>query len=939
MTSHAPFAARLTRSPLAHDRAAGAEVARGFADLPPEVAGLLGAVAGCSPYLKGLMGLEAGWLRAALAEAPEAAMAGVLAAPERAEGAEALGPALRQAKRRAALLTALCDCGGVWGLEEVTGALTRLADLAVDLAIRGFVADEIRRGKLPGAVPEDAATGAGMVALAMGKMGAGELNYSSDIDLVCLFDETRYGDQAGEARAAFIRVTRKMAALLSDITAEGYVFRTDLRLRPDAAVTPVCLSMAAAESYYESLGRTWERAAYIKARPCGGDLAAGARFLKALTPFVWRKHLDFAAIQDAHDMRLRIREHRQLNRPLTVEGHNMKLGQGGIREIEFFTQTRQLIAGGRDPDLRDRTTLGGLAALAAKGWIPGEVAAELTTLYRAHREVEHRLQMVGDAQTHDLPVTPEGVARIAAFCGESEGAFRAGLLDRLARVDALTEGFFAPGQAEALPELSDTARAIVEGWSHYPALRSDRAQAIFRRLRPALLKRLMRAANPDEALVALDGFLAGLPAGVQLFSLFEANPALIDLIIDVAGTAPPLARYLSRNAGVLDGVIGGSFFAPWPGVGPLVASLGAAMAEQADYEKKLDAARRVMKEWHFRVGVHHLRGLVDAFEAAKHYADLAEAVIAALWPVVCAEFARKHGPLPGRGAVVLGMGSLGAARLNAGSDLDLIVIYDAGGVEMSEGPRPLATRAYYARLTQALVTALTAPMAEGRLYEVDMRLRPSGRQGPVATSVQSFTSYQEEEAWTWEHLALTRARPLAGAGEVMAEVEEFRRRLLPVKGKGPKVRADVAEMRARLQAAKPARGVWEAKNGPGRLMDIELLAQMAALLTGSPLRGVERQIEAGRKGGILSDSDVSVLLEAYRLMWRLQAGTRLITEGVLEPDKLGEGGCAFLLRETGEGSAEALGQRLETVAAAAEAVIAACVGLGERDGETGDAAG
>ncbi len=938
----AAFASRLTRAPIAFDREAERDAVRAFADLPPEVAGVIGATAGCSPYLKGLMAREGDWLRVALAGAPERAMDDLLAAPEAAmaAGAEALGEALRTAKRRVALLAALCDLGGVWPLEGVTGALTRLADRAVDLSIRAFVAEEIRRGKLPGAVAEDAATGAGMVALAMGKMGAGELNYSSDIDLICLFDETRYGDAAQEARAAFIRVTRKMAALLSDLTAGGYVFRTDLRLRPDAAVTPVCISMAAAESYYESVGRTWERAAYIKARPCGGDLAAGERFLKALTPFVWRKHLDYAAIQDAHDMRLRIREHRQLNRPLTVEGHNMKLGQGGIREIEFFTQTRQLIAGGRDPDLRDRTTVGGLAALAAKGWIPADVAAELTELYRAHREVEHRLQMVNDAQTHDLPVTAEGVARIAAFCGEGEEAFRAGLLDRLARTDALTEDFFAPGEVEAQPALSETARGIVEGWMHYPALRSDRAQGIFRRLRPVLLKRLRRAANPDEALVALDGFLAGLPAGVQLFSLFEANPALVDLIIDVAGTSPELARYLSRNAGVLDAVIGGSFFSAWPGVAPLAEALGRAMAETGDYERKLDAARRVMKEWHFRVGVHHLRGLVDAFEAAKQYADLADAVIVALWPVVCAEFARKYGPPPGRGAMVLGMGSLGAARLNAGSDLDLIVIYDAEGVEASDGPRPLATRAYYARLTQALVTALTAQMPEGRLYEVDMRLRPSGRGGPVATSIQSFTSYQETEAWTWEHLALTRARPLMGAAVLMAEVEAFRRDLLAAKGKGAAVRKDVAEMRARLALAKPARGAWEAKNGPGRLMDVELMAQTAALLTGSPARGVERQIEAGRKGGILSDSDATGLLEAYRLMWRLQAGSRLITEDPLDPAKLGEGACAFLLRETGETDGEALSQRLDRVAGLAGAVIAAQMkagALGAGHGETGSA--
>ncbi len=919
------FVARLTRQPIAFDREAEADIARQFADLAPELRGLLAATAGCSPYLKGLMRREGDWLRQGLAAPPEAVFAELLAGLAEA-ATEALPVALRQAKRRAALLTALADLGGVWPLMQVTGALTDLADRAVDLAVQRLVAEEIRRGKLPGARPDDAALAGGMVVLAMGKMGAGELNYSSDIDLICLFDQERYPDDWQEARAAFIRVTRRMTTLLSEITAEGYVFRTDLRLRPDAAVTPVCLSMAAAEAYYEAHGRTWERAAYIKARPCAGDLAAGARFLAALTPFVWRKHLDFAAIQDAHDMRLRIREHRGLNGAVTVEGHNMKLGQGGIREIEFFTQTRQLIAGGRDPALRDRTTLGGLAALAGKGWVPAEVSAELSELYVVHRELEHRIQMVGDEQTHNLPTTAEGVARIAAFCGEEAGAFRAGLLDRLARTDRLTEGFFAPAEAEDGPELSASARAIVEGWSSYPALRSDRAQAIFRRLRPVLLKRLARAANPDEALVALDGFLSGLPAGVQIFSLFEANPSLVDLIIDIAATAPALARYLSRNAAVLDAVIGGSFFAPWPGVAGLAADLARRLQDQADYERRLDAARRWMKEGHFRIGVHHLRGLIDGFEAARQYADLAEAVIAALWPVVLADFAARHGPPPGRGAVVLGMGSLGAGRLNAGSDLDLILIYDAAGVEMSDGARPLAARPYYARLTQAFVTALSAQMAEGRLYEVDVRLRPSGRQGPVATSLDSFRSYQHSEAWTWEHLALTRARVLAGEPGLAGEVEAFRRALIAQKGQGAAVLADVAEMRARLAAAKPGDGGWDAKFGPGRLMEIELLAQTMALVTGSPARQVERQIAAGANAGKLSQSDQTALLDAYRLCWRLQAAARLLSDRTVRPDALGLGGRAFVLGETGQDSAEALADRLAQLAGKAAAVISACLG-------------
>jgi glutamate-ammonia-ligase adenylyltransferase len=927
------LASRITRLPNPFDPAAAADLRAELPGFAPDVMDLMAATAACSPYLRGLMLREADWLRDAV-DAPETALEATLSAADDL-AVETLPLALREAKRRVALLVALCDVGGAWPLEQVTGALTRLADKAVHLSLTSLVAEEIRRGKLPGATPYDAATAGGMVALAMGKMGAGELNYSSDIDLICLFDESRYPGEEQEARASFIKVTRRMTSILSDAT-DGYVFRSDLRLRPDASVTPVCLSMAAAEAYYEAEGRTWERAAYIKARPCGGDLAAGDRFLKTLTPFVWRKHLDFAAIQDAHDMRLRIRDHRGLHGPIMVEGHNMKLGAGGIREIEFFTQTRQLIAGGRDASLRDRTTVGGLAALAAKGWVPPDIALDLTTLYRAHREVEHRLQMVNDAQTHSMPTSPEGVARIAAFCGQTEADFRRDLVDRLHRTDRLTEGFFAPGQAEEGPELSDKAREITRGWESYPALRSDRAQSIFRRLRPRLLKELSRAANPDEALVALDGFLQGLPAGVQIFSLFEANPTLIELIIDIAGSAPVLARYLSRNAGVLDGVIGGSFWGDWPGTATLRTELQSRLSPAPDYESRLDMARRWMKEWHFRVGVHHLRGLIDGFEAGKQYADLAEAVVQVIWAEVVGDFARKHGPMPGRGAVVIGMGSMGAARLNAGSDLDLIVIYDDQGVEGSDGPRPLATRPYYARLTQALVTALTAQMPEGRLYEVDMRLRPSGRAGPVATSLQSFTTYQQTEAWTWEHLALTRARVLAGEPTLAGEVESFRRDLLIAKGRGEKVKPDVAEMRARLSAAKPAQGEWDAKNGPGRIMDIELAAQTVALIAGSPARNAERQIAAAA-GRIMPDSDMQTLTSAYRLLWRLHAAARLLSDRALEWESLGEGGRAFILRETEAADAETLARVLTQAVTAAEAAVTRLVGTAY--GETGDGTG
>ncbi len=919
------FAQRLVRAPLAFDPTAGAEAALRFAAHPPELRALLVGAGGCSPYLKSLMERHADWLDTALSIAPEAALDAELAeiAALPPDDPALTASALRRAKGRIALLAGLADLGGVWPLEAVTQALTRLADAAVSQAMRVHLWAELRRAKVPGAGLDDLDTGAGMVALAMGKMGAGELNYSSDIDLICLFDEGRFDPaDCADARAAFIRVTRKMAATLSDYTAEGYVFRTDLRLRPDASVTPVCISMEAAERYYESVGRTWERAAYIKARPCAGDLAAGTRFLAALGPFVWRRHLDFAAIQDAHDMRLRIRAHKGTGGALVLEGHNMKLGQGGIREIEFFTQTRQLISGGRDPDLRARDTVGGLQALAGKGWVPAPVAEALITHYRAHREVEHRLQMVNDAQTQLLPTTPEGFDRLARFVGEAETArFRATVAARLSEVAALTEDFFAPADPAPRPALTEAQHQIVEGWRAYPALRSARAQEIFNRLEPEILHRLQAAADPDEALLQFDRFLMGLPAGVQVFSLFEANHTLIDLLVDIVGTAPALGQYLARNAAVFDAVIGGGFFAAWPGPEALRADLAATLAEIPDYERKLDRARSWAREWHFRIGVHHLRGLIAASEAGTQYAQLADAVIGALWPVVGAEFALKYGPPPGRGAVVLGMGSLGAARLTASSDLDLIVIYDAAGVEASAGPRPLPARSYYARLTQALVTALSAPMAEGRLYEVDMRLRPSGRQGPVATALESFRSYQIEEAWTWEHLALTRARPLVGPADLLAEVEGFRTTLLATKQAEPRNRPDTAAMRARLRTAKPGQGGLDVKDGPGRLQDIELLAQLGALSAAASTRRTESQLLAARRAGLIDPAEETTLAAAYRLCWSVQAAMRLLADRSTDPQTLGEGARAFLMRETGSDSLEALPARLDAATAAAAAVI------------------
>ncbi len=912
------FATKITQFPDKFQPDIAAEAEARFAGSSEAFLRLISGTAGCSPYLAGLLAKEHEWIIGLETRDAEEMCAQVLT-DVRATSASDMSAGLRQAKRRIALLAGLADLGGVWTLEQVTQALTDLADTCVDHALKTLVGAEISRGKLPGMTEKDAEDAAGMAVLAMGKMGAAELNYSSDIDLICLFDETRYTpDTYMEARTAFVRVTRRLAALLSDVTAEGYVFRTDLRLRPDASVTPVCIAMETAERYYESVGRTWERAAFIKARVCAGDIAAGQAFLARLTPFVWRKHLDFAAIQDAHDMRLRIRDHKKLGGAFTLEGHNMKLGSGGIREIEFFTQTRQIIAGGRDAKLRVRGTVEGLALLAKAGWVSEEVTATLTDNYRYFRQVEHRLQMIQDAQTHMLPTTKDGFARLAAFMGVTVEALRSELTRRLTETAHLTEAFFAPDTPQA--PAADTAQYL-EKWRSFPALRSPRAAEIFQRVFPAIHAKLNVAARPEEAMQAFERFVSGLPAGVQVFSLFEANPQLSELIVEICTASSDMAAYLSRNAQVFDAVLGGDFFRDWPGQDGLRAALSSQLAQAADYEARLDMARRWQKEWHFRISVHQLRGLITPEDAGAQYAQLAGAVLQALTPVVEAQFAVKHGPPPGRGAVVLAMGSLGVGRLSARSDLDLIVIYDADGAEASDGPRPLATRPYFARFTQMLVTALTAPTAEGKLYEVDMRLRPSGQSGPVATSLQSFESYQAQEAWLWEHMALTRARALTGDEQIISRINAVRKAMLTRARVAAETAKETQEMRARLADAGRTGSAWGVKDGPGGVQDIEIFAQAMALQAGAVVRDTAGQLQAAEAAGLIDADQRDSLTENHALFFRLTSAGRLLSDQPFEPAQLGAEGQAMVLRDLNASSLPELEKTLLNGRKTARAII------------------
>lgn len=880
---------------------------------------LLASICGNSPFLGRIVRVHPDWLPRLIDRAPEEAMADLLtrlAVIRTLETQDEVMSALRLAKMEAALLIALADITGAWPLEQVTGALTDFADGAVDTAISWLMRQAAMRGQIMRAPEDMTPEGSGLVILGMGKYGSRELNYSSDIDLVVFFEPGQLPLKDGlDDGAFFVRLTKDLVKLLQERTADGYVFRTDLRLRPDPGGTPVAVSLPAAEVYYESRGQNWERAAFIKARPVAGDLAAGERFLKVLTPYVWRKNLDFAAIDDIHSMK------RQIHAvgghgAVAVAGHNIKLGRGGIREIEFFVQTQQLIAGGRDHDLRGRQTCTMLDELAEKQWIAPQTAADMKEAYRFLRTLEHRLQMIDDEQTHSLPTSDADLDHVACFMGfPDRGSFSEALTLRLERVRNHYAKLFetAPPLAEEGgslvftgtdddPETLETLRSLgftrvsemsetIRGWhtGRFPATRATRSRELLTSLMPALLRALSRTANPDTAFDRFDRFLTGLPAGVQLFSMLYSNPHLLDLLAGICGTAPRLASYLSHNPRVLEAVVDPDFFKVLPGKDELHQSLMDVLAHAEDYQDILDFARVWAREYRFRLGVRVLSGSADAEEAGPAYAALAAELVSALAPAALDKVAEKHGHMPGGRFCVVAMGKLGSEEMSANSDLDLIVIYEVPDAEaQSDGERPLYASQYYARVCQQLINALTAPTAEGKLYEVDMRLRPSGNAGPIATAFDSFVAYQESEAWTWEHMALTRARVICGPDDLKEDIEKAIAGTILRPRAAEKIAADVAHMRARLAKERESNNPWELKHVRGGLVDIEFICQYLQLVHASShpeIRHTHTRTALLRiaEAGVLPGETADMLIRAINLNHNLTQVIRVCVEGVFDP--------------------------------------------------------
>ena len=894
---------------------------------------LIEALFGNSPYLSRTLIRDLDFLPDLFSQPPGALLSGLITdigvQAVTASDQETLMRELRKAKTHAALLIACADVAGLWTLEDVTGALSRFADAALQATVKWLLQDAARKGQILLSPDDLEGAPTGFVILGMGKYGADELNYSSDIDLVVLFEPDILPLKPElEPADFFVRLTRAIVKIMQERTADGYVFRTDLRLRPDPGGTAVAVSLPAAEIYYESRGQNWERAAFIKARAVAGDLAAGVRFLSGLAPFIWRKHLDFAAIEDVHSMKRQIHAVGGHGK-IAVAGHNIKLGRGGIREIEFFVQTQQLIAGGRDQTLRGRQTCAMLDALAAAQWITADTAEELKSSYRFFRRLEHRLQMVADEQTHTLPSTPEGLDHIACFMGfESTDAFSTELVGHLSRVQNHYAALFesAPPLAEESgslvftgteddPETVETLTGLgfknasdmsgaIRAWhsGRFAATRSPRSRERLTALMPVLLRALSKTADPDTAFTRFDQFLTGLPAGVQLFSMLYSNPSLLDLLADICGTAPRLASYLSRNQAVLEAVVDPDFFSVLPEPAALSKSLTAALVSARDYQDALDFARVWAREHRFRLGVRILSGSADAAEAGPAYAAIAKEIIAGLEPFARRQIEARHGTLPGGRAVIVGMGKLGSREMSAESDLDLIMIYDMADLEQeSDGEKPLYAAQYYGRFCQQLINALTAPTAEGALYQVDMRLRPSGNAGPVATQLSRFAAYQASEAWTWEHMALTRARVVVGPEDLARDVSNTIRDTLCRRRDRAKTATDVVDMRARIEREYPSDNPWELKHVRGGLIDMEFIVQYLQLIHAHEHPGIlnvhtRSSLAAAGRLGVIEAERADALLAALDLNHNLTQIIRICVTGVFEPENTTDGLKTLLAR-------------------------------------------
>lgn len=884
----------------------------------PQLPDFVAAVFDGSPFLFDLVRRDCARFLRLLASDPEisfqALLAHVSTLGQGEPDDESLMRDLRLARQEVALLIALADLGGVWDVGIVTHHLSIFAEVALSTALDVLLLRAAKRGDIQLEESASPQAGCGYFILGMGKLGAYELNYSSDIDLIAFYDVERVRlRRADEHQAFFVRLTQQVSRLLSSEDHNGFVFRVDLRLRPDPGTYPLAISTALALNYYEAVGQNWERAAFIKARPVAGDIAQGEAFLHEIAPFIWRKYLDYAAIAEIHAMKRLIEEAKDLSNT-NIAGRDLKLGVGGIREIEFFVQTQQLIGGGRDQRLRTRPTLETLKHLTISGWIDADARDDLMAAYHELRRLEHRVQMVDDKQSHRLPSDPKDLTRFARFAGFSNttplSRSLRGTVDSVRRhyvslFDAkpqtephlsaidFSDADLSANDHGALKALGfgETERlsAIVRGWQagRYPATRSATARARLSEITPRLLQALGASGEADATLAAFDRFLSQLPVGVQFFSLLRSKPAMLDLFTRLLSTAPRLSQDLARRPHLIDGLIENLHREDSDPLLSVDTQAARVLSADMDYGEALDAARRLTQERVFLIGVRLVAGLMKPRDAGAAYSELAETIVKTLHQRAQREHVRHFGVTPRGSSAVLALGRLGSREMTAASDLDLILLYEDPHDAMSDGKKPLYAAEYFTRLTQRLVAALSAPTGEGIAYPVDFRLRPSGNKGPLATSLSAFAEYHAREAWTWEHLALTRARIVAtNSADFAMRLDAQIDKIICRHRDANKLARDVCDMRAILCKEKPPRTIWDVRQSEGGMIDIDFLSQFLILrhasehpslmrLSGAPLFSAL----AGR--AILSAEQAELLASATHFYTVITQLARLC----LDPEK------------------------------------------------------
>lgn len=883
--------------------------AEGWRDVLLQAEAAIRPIVAASPYLAGLMRRDPQRLRETLITAPEARLKAILLASEALEAQAATIEApdinaakkiLRHLKADTHLLTALADLGDVWSLDHVTAALTRFADAVTCAALALVVREERDKGRLlpPDDPKWDKERGVlpGLFVLAMGKHGAGELNYSSDIDITFFCDLERLPlKETVDPQTFADRVARQVAVILSERTGDGYVFRVDLRLRPDPSSTPTVVSVPFALNYYESVGQNWERASFIKARHVAGDPVEAKQFMTDLTPFIWRRSLDYPAIADVHSIKRQIHVYK-VDERLEAAGANLKLGAGGIREIEFFAQTQQLILGGRDPSLRSRRTLDALDALRRAGHLAPAVAKELKQAYIRLRNWEHRVQMIHDEQTHELPEAEDGRMQVAVLSGFSNLSRFDLAVSRTLRLvnghygelfsedEPLSSSFGSlvftgveddPETIKTLQRMGfdhpDQVAATIRSWHHgrIPATRSERGRELFTRLVPRLLEALNETGTPSIAFTRFAKFFVTLSAGVQIQSLFLANPKLFSMVVEIMGFSPRLSGMLARHPTAFDAMLDAGFFEP---LGEELDALIDREVERvpADIEAVMNALRRVGREQQFRIGMQILSGRLSTEAAGAAYARVADACVSHLAPLAIEDVTRQAGRLDGQIAIIA-LGKLGSQEMTATSDLDLMAVYLPDDPSAGSTVKGWAAETWFARVTQRLIAALSAPTHEGTLYEIDMKLRPTGAKGPVAVSLAAFENYYTREADTWEFLALTRARVVWASSADFADLVRLKvETILRTPRSRPETALDVLNMRALIEKERPAKTFWDFKLSVGGQVDAEFAAQFLQLVyasEGGPLRsGTLQALTAMQRAGLAPSAEIDALI----LGWRVQ---------------------------------------------------------------------